>query len=135
MTTSAIAERKNEELSSPQSGEHTRSRRVFVPRADVYETQDTIVVLADMPGVNETSIDVTLEKNVLTIQGFTSPQAELGLRLIYSESPEGNYRRVFLLSEEVDRDTIQATVKNGVLKLTLPKSAKARARKIAVTAE
>jgi HSP20 family protein len=132
--TSAIAERKNEELTTAQ-GEHTRNRRVFIPPADIYETEDAIVVLADMPGVTDTSIDITLEKNVLTIQGFTPPQAEAGLRLLYSESPEGNYRRVFLLSEEVDRDGIQATVKNGVLKLILPKSIKAKARKITVKAE
>lgn len=133
--TSAIAERKNEELSNPQSGEPTRNRRVFTPRADVFEAQDNIVVLADMPGVNENTVDITLEKNVLTINGFTSTQAEEGLRLIHCECPEGNYRRVFVLSEEVDRDGIQATVKNGVLKLILPKSSKAQARRIAVTAE
>ncbi|HEY9757632.1 MAG TPA: Hsp20/alpha crystallin family protein [Oculatellaceae cyanobacterium] len=133
--TSAIAERKNQELTTTQAGEHTRNRRVFLPAADIYETQDTIVVLADMPGVCDSAIDITLEKNVLTIQGFTPPQAEAGLRLLYCESPEGNYRRVFLLSEEVDRDGIQATVKNGVLKLILPKSAKAKARKITVKAE
>lgn len=133
--TSAIAERKKEELTSPQSGEHTRNRRVFVPSADVYETQEAIVVLADMPGVNENSIDITLEKNVLTLNGFTSPTVEQNMRLIYCECPEGNYRRVFLLSEEVDRDRIEATVKNGVLKLILPKSAKAQARKIPVKAD
>lgn len=131
----AIADRKKEELTNPQSGEHIRNRRVFAPLADIYETQETIVVLADMPGVNENTIDITLEKNVLTIHGFTAPQAEDNLRLIYCECPEGNYRRVFMLSEEVDRDDIQATVKNGVLKLVLPKSPKARARKIPVKAE
>lgn len=131
----AIADRKKEELNHPQSGEHIRNRRVFAPLADIYETQETIVVLADMPGVNENSIDITLEKNVLTIHGFTAPQAENNLRLVYCECPEGNYRRVFMLSEEVDRDGIQATVKNGVLKLILPKSPKARARKIPVKAE
>jgi HSP20 family molecular chaperone IbpA len=131
----AVVERKSEEATTPQTGEHTRSRRVFAPRADVYETQDSIVVLADMPGVNENSIDITLEKNVLTIQGFSAPQTEPELRLIHCESPEGNYRRVFILSEEVDRDGIHATMKNGVLKLVLPKSTKAKARKIAVKAE
>jgi len=131
----AIAERMNEETRSSVRGEHIRNKRVFAPRADVYETQETIVVLADMPGVDEASMDITLEKNVLTIQAFTSPPAMEGLRLIYCECPEGNYRRVFLLSEEVDRDAIEATVKNGVLKLILPKSAKARARKIHVKAE
>jgi len=106
-----------------------------VPHSDIYETKDRIFVLADMPGVDQQSIDITLEKNVLTIQGFTSPQAPEGLKLVYSECPEGNYRRVFLLSEEVDRDGIEATVKNGVLKLVLPKSPKAMARKIAVKSE
>lgn len=133
--TSSIAERKKNEIESPQNGEQTRNKRVFVPRADVYETQDTIFVVADMPGVNENSIDITLEKNLLTIHGFTQPQTREGLKLVYSECPEGDYRRVFLLSEEVDRDGIQATVKNGVLKLVLPKSPTARARKIAVKAE
>lgn len=133
--TSAIAERNKQELTTEQSGEHTRSKRVFAPPADIFETQDSIVVLADMPGVHENSIDVTLEKNVLTIQGFTAPRTEDGLRLVYCECPEGNYRRVFVLSEEVDRDGIQASVKNGVLKLLLPKSQKTRARKIAVKAE
>lgn len=133
--TSSIAERKKEELNSMQGGEHTRNKRVFIPSADVYETQETIFVIADMPGVNENSIDITLEKNVLTIHGFTQPHTHQGLKLVYNECPEGDYRRVFLLSDEVDRDGIQAKVKNGVLKLVLPKSPTARARKIAVRAE
>lgn len=129
-----IAERRNEEVLGSQNGQHTRNRRVFIPRADVYETSETIVVLTDMPGVNDNSIDITLEKNVLTLQGFTHQQVE-NLPLIYCESPEGNYRRVFTLSEEIERDGIQATIKNGVLKIVLPKSAKARAQKIKVKAE
>jgi len=133
--TGAIVERKKEEVSSPQHGEHVRNKRVFVPHSDIYETKDSIFVLADMPGVNEQSIDITLEKNVLTIQGFTTPQEVEGLKMVYCECPAGNYRRVFLLSEEVDRDSIEGTVKNGVLKLVLPKSPKAMARKITVKSE
>ena len=132
--TGAIAERK-EEVATPQSSEPVRNRRVFAPLADIYETNERIFVLADMPGVDEQTIDITLEKNVLTIEGYTSSQTEAGLRLVHCESPEGNYRRVFLLSEEVDRDGIEATVKDGVLKLVLPKSAKAMARKITVKSE
>jgi HSP20 family molecular chaperone IbpA len=118
--TGAIAERKKEEVSNPDRGEHVRDRRVFVPQSDIYETKDKIVVLADMPGVDQQSIEITLEKNTLSIQGFTFSQAIEGLKLVYSECPEGNYRRVFSLSEEVDRDAIEATIKNGVLKLVLP---------------
>jgi len=132
--TGAIAERK-EEVATPQSGEPVRNRRVFAPLADIYETNERIFVLADMPGVDEQTIDITLEKNVLTIEGYTSSQTEAGLRLVHCESPEGNYQRVFFLSEEVDRDGIEATVKDGVLKLVLPKSAKAMARKITVKSE
>ncbi len=127
--TSAIAERKQDEIKTQ------KSERVFVPQADVYEFEDKIVVKADMPGVDENSIDITLEKNVLTIQGFVSPQETSEFRLLHCEIPQGNYRRVFLLSEEVDREAIEATVKNGVLKLILPKSQKARARRISVKAE
>lgn len=65
----------------------------------------------------------------------SSRQTEAGLRLVHCESPEGNYRRVFLLSEEVDREGIEATVKDGVLKLVLPKSPKAMAQKITVKSE
>lgn len=133
--TSAIAERKKEEVATPQSGEPIRNRRVFVPLADIYETKDRLFILADMPGVDEQSIDITLEKNVLTINGFTTPHAANELKLVHCECPEGNYRRVFTLSEEVDRDGIEATVKNGVLKLILPKSQKSMTRKIAVKAE
>lgn len=133
--TSFIAERKKEELSHLRSGEHTRDKRVFAPRADVYETKEAIFVLADLPGIDESSIDITLEKNVLTINGFTQPQAHDGLKLVYCECPDGDYRRVFILSQEVDREGIEATLKNGVLKLVLPKSPTALARKIAVRTE
>ncbi len=132
---SAIAERKKEEISTNQIGEPVRNRRVFTPLADIYETKEHILILADMPGVDEQSIDITLEKNVLTIQGFTPSEMEAGLRLVHSECPEGNYRRIFALTEEIDRDGIEATVKNGVLKLVLPKSPKSMARKITVKSE
>lgn len=133
--TGAISERKKEEISTHQEGEPVRNKRVYAPLSDIYETKERIFVLADMPGVDDRSIDITLEKNVLTIQGFTSPQKESGVRLVHSECPDGNYRRVFLLSEEVDRDGIEATVNNGVLKLVLPKSPKSMARKITVKSE
>jgi HSP20 family molecular chaperone IbpA len=113
----------------------SRSARAFIPRADIYETADTIVLLADMPGVDEKSIDITLEKNVLTIDAPVEPEVPPGYKLAYAEYATGNYHRVFTLSDEVDRDGIEAAVKNGVLKLTLPKSQKAKARKISVRPE
>ncbi|HIA53434.1 MAG TPA: Hsp20/alpha crystallin family protein [Candidatus Melainabacteria bacterium] len=117
------------------SAEHTRSGKVFVPRADIYETQAELVILADMPGVKEDGVDITLEQNILAIYGKVEQPEFEGYRLAYSEFGVGDYKRVFTLSNEIDRDGIQATIKNGVLKLVLPKSKRAMPKKISVTAE
>ena len=113
-----------------------RARRVFMPRADIYETPDSVVVIADMPGVDEKSVDLSIEKNVLTItarvEGAAAPN---GLRLAYEEYETGDYQRAFTISDEIDRDRIEASVKQGVLKVLLPKSTLAKSRKISVKAE
>lgn len=117
-----------------QQAERTPERQVFSPRADVYETGEEIVVMADIPGVQEDSVDITLEKNVLTIQGTVDTPSHKGYRLAYGEFEDGDYERSFALSERVDRDKIQATVKDGVLRLVLPKAKETAARKIPVKA-
>jgi len=114
--------------------ERTRDRLAFVPRADIYETDDAVFVVADMPGVDESSLDITLENNVLTIDGYVEPLPPEGYSLIYAEYREGDYVRSFRLSDETDRASIEATLKDGVLRLTLPKGKEARRRKIAVKA-
>jgi len=114
--------------------ERTKSGKVFVPRVDIYETADAIVLTADMPGVDEKSIDITLEKNVLTITGTVVPLQFEGHTMAYSEYDVGDFERAFTLSDEVDRDKIEAAVKNGVLRVTLHKAEKVKARKIAITA-
>jgi HSP20 family molecular chaperone IbpA len=126
---------KKEQEESKSPAEQTRAVKVFVPRADIYETQEQLLVLADMPGVREEGLDITLEQNILTIYGrVEQPQLE-GFTLTYSEYGVGDYRRIFTLSNEIDREGIQATIKNGVLKLILPKSKKAMPRKIAVNVD
>ena len=117
-----------------ERAEETRSRRVFTPRADVCETSDAIAVVADLPGVEESGLDITLEKNVLTVQGEVKATIPEGYRPIYSEYEDGDYERSFVLSEQVDRDEIAATLKNGVLHLRLAKMKEAVARKIPVNA-
>jgi len=101
--------------------ERTRDRACFVPRADIYETNDSITVVADMPGVDENSVDITLEQEVLTINGYTTPVEPEGYRLAYAEYRVGDYQRRFTLSEQIDRDEIEAVMKDGVLFLHLPK--------------
>jgi HSP20 family molecular chaperone IbpA len=75
---------------------------------------------------------MTLEKNVLTIDAYIEPVRSHAYGLAYAEYEEGDYRRVFHLSDEIDRDGIEATVSEGVLRLQLPKSERAMTRKIAI---
>ena len=109
--------------------------RKTMPRTDIHETPESIVITADMPGVDEKSVDVTLEKNILMIRGSVAPETPEGFSPAYAEYEIGDYQRVFTLSDEIVKDGISAVVKNGVLRLTLPKTAPARTKKIAVTAE
>ena len=112
--------------------EETESRPVFTPRADVRENGDAITVVADMPGVEDSGLEITLEKNVLTVQGRVRTAVPEGYRAIYTEYEDGDYERSFVLPEQVDRDEIEATLKNGVLGLRLSKVQEAAARKIPI---
>ena len=85
------------------NAERTRDRLAFVPRADIYETDDEIVVVADMPGIDENTVDITLENNVLTINGYVEPVEPDGYSLAYAEYRVGYYQRAFSLSDQVDR--------------------------------
>jgi len=128
----AEKEMQKREASSPVETERTQARKVFIPRVDICETKDAIVLLADMPGVDEKSIDITLEKNVLTLLGRVEPEPYEGYRAAYLEYEAGDYERAFTLSDEIDRDRIDASVKNGALRLTLPKAEPVKLRKINV---
>ncbi len=123
-----------QEVQNPVETERTRLRKVYIPRVDIYETKETIVLIADMPGVDDKSVDITLEKNVLTITGEVGQASYNGYTMSYAEYEMGDYQRAFTISDEVDRDKIDATVKNGVLKVTLPKAEKAKVKKIAIKA-
>jgi HSP20 family molecular chaperone IbpA len=104
------------------SAERTRDRPTFVPRVDIYESDGEIVLVADMPGVDEKLVDITLESNVLTISGDVEPVRPDGYELAYAEYRVGDYQRSFSLSNEVDQEHIEATLKDGVLRLCLPKA-------------
>ncbi|MBF0553623.1 MAG: Hsp20/alpha crystallin family protein [Nitrospirae bacterium] len=122
------------EAEAYDGAEHTRAVKVYTPAVDIVEKTNEIVVTADMPGVDDKSIDITLEKNVLTIYGKVDLDVPEKYRASYVEYGIGDYRRSFTLSEEVDRQRIEATVKNGVLKLVLPKAEAAKTKKIEVRA-
>ena len=102
-----------------------------MPRTDIYETQDGVVLLVDMPGVAPDGVDITLEKRTLAIRGYAkTDQQHQDFRQVYAEYFPGDYERVFTLSEDIDRDGIEASQKDGLLRLVLPKAEPAKARKI-----
>src|SRR5262245_13546208 len=126
------AEQQNEasaptkqESETPLGTERTKARRVFVPLVDIVETDQTLLLIADMPGVDERGVDVTVEKNILSVRGTVEGEIPPGYKLSYEEYGVGDYERSFTLPNEVDRDGIEAAIKDGVLKLTLPKAKQA----------
>lgn len=123
---------EKQEMVPAEETERTRETCCFVPRADIYEAEDRIIVVTDMPGVSAESLDVMLEKNILTINGYVEPEVPEGYSLAWAEYQIGDYQRSFRISDEIDCDQIEATIKNGVLHLDLPKSTAARSRKISV---
>jgi HSP20 family protein len=120
---------KEKEMAVTESEKITRR---FTPQVDIYEIDNETVLLADMPGADETSVEVTLEKDILTIVGRVQNKPMEGFELAYAEYRVGDYKRTFKVSDEIDRENIKATVKNGVLRLVLPKAEKVKARKIEV---
>lgn len=131
---SKALEVEKQEIAEMEESERTRDSQCFVPRADIYELDDQIVIVADVPGAGEDSVDVTLEKSVLTINAYVDLFVPEGYALTFSEYAVGDYQRSFRISDEIDRDNIAATVKDGVLRVYLPKATKAMTRKISVKA-
>lgn len=106
----------------------------FTPAVDIFEKGETTVILADMPGVVADDIDVTLERQVLTLTGHVKPNTPEGYRRISTEYRVGDYMRVFTLSDEIDQKKIKADFRNGVLRLELPRAVDAKPKKISVKA-
>lgn len=119
---------------TPAPVERAKETPVYVPRFDILEDETAVVLVGDMPGVDEASVDIDLEGSELTIRGSFVPKAPEGYSLTYQEYGSGDYERTFTLGDTIDRSGINAVVKNGVLRLTLPKAKEAQARKIAVKA-
>ena len=132
--TEKTLEVKKQEAEVVEGAERTHTHHVFVPRVDIYETNEEIVVVADMPGVDEADVDIVLEKKELKISGFVKPYQPEGYNLSYQEYAIGDFERSFILSEEIDRNRIEAKMKDGVLRLHLPKAPEFKTRKIEVKA-
>jgi HSP20 family molecular chaperone IbpA len=107
-------------------------QRYALPPVDIYEKQDALTVLADLPGVPPEGLSVDVENGILTIEGKAQPaQAE---SVLWQEFELTSFYRQFRIAETIDTRAIRATLKNGVLDLTLPKAEKAKPRQIPIEA-
>lgn len=128
-----ITTQDTQDLAAP-NGETKRRAVTFMPAVDIFERGETTVIVADMPGVAPDDVDVTLDRQVLTLRGKVKPHAPEGYSRLASEYRVGDYVRVFTLSDEIDQNKINAELKNGVLRLELPRSAETQPKKISVKA-
>jgi HSP20 family molecular chaperone IbpA len=120
---------------APSNGTDPASGPIFLPPTDILEKGDSVVMLLDLPGADPASLDVTLDKRILTITARV-PAADLnGYSPQHIEFGSGTYERGFVFSDEMDGERIEATLKDGVLRLTVPKAADSGAKKITVKSE
>jgi HSP20 family protein len=130
MATQAVTPQEKKELA--QTEERTEAGKFFSPYTDIHETPKAVIVAMEMPGVDKDSVDITLDKGVLTVKGQVSPQRYESLRPLYAEYNVGNFVRTFTVSTKIDSTGISAVMADGVLTIGLPKAAEAVAKRIAV---
>lgn len=115
---------------NPQA-QHDHQRGFMSPRVNITETKDGYMLQAEMPGVNKDGLEILLEGNELTLVGRRQDQPA-DLQLVYRESTNRDYRRVFVLDPTIDMSKIDARMENGVLHLHLPKAEQLKPRKITI---
>jgi HSP20 family molecular chaperone IbpA len=113
--------------------ESTIPARTFVPTADIFETEAALTLVLEMPGVNKSHVDVSIEDGVLTVQGRLDFSKYESLQPVYTEYNIGHYRRSFSVSNKIDQNKISAEMTDGALTLVLPKAEQAKPRRISIS--
>ncbi|SHJ16861.1 Molecular chaperone IbpA, HSP20 family [Malonomonas rubra DSM 5091] len=127
----AAQEMAKRQETTPSQHEETRTLgRVWTPAVDIFESDDKIILVADMPGVDKNGLDINLEKGVLTINGEVS--IEKRGKPVLREFSAANYYRQFKISEQIDAEKTTADLNNGVLTLDIPKAESAKPKKIEI---
>ena len=130
-----MAEQKEiekKETPEVQKTQKTAREFVYVPDADISEDAHQIRLLADMPGVDKESVNVTVENNVLSIEGAARVDVPGGYELAGQEFGVGRFRRDFTLSDQMDAGNIKARVSHGVLEVSIPKREEVKTRKVEI---
>ena len=112
--------------------EKTTPVRYYVPATDIYETDETLTVFMEVPGVERKDIDINLENDVVRVEGRINPSKYDGFEPLYTEYNVGHFARSFTLSSKIDQQRIGAQLEDGVLTLTLPKVKESQLRRISV---
>jgi HSP20 family protein len=119
---------EKKELQTEQ--EKTVPGKYYVPHTDIFEREDDLIVVMEIPGVNRNDTDIQVEKNILSVEARIDYSKFDGLKPVYTEYNIGHYSRSFTLSNEIDQGRITAKTEDGVLVLKLPKSKDATPRRI-----
>lgn len=114
--------------------ERTKDRVVFTPAVDILEDANNLYIYADMPGADDKGVNITLENDVLTIEAQVGEMTFDKHSKTYAEYGIGDFHRAFTLNEAIERDKIEAKMKNGVLSIVLPKAEAAKTRSIPIKA-
>lgn len=131
---SVASEPRRTSLREGANKDSAAGRPTYTPPIDIHEGPDGLTLEADLPGATERNLTVQLEDNVLSLYVRIDSANPTELRLVHEEYRLGDYHRSFILSDEVDRDRITAELKNGVLRLFLPKADRVRTRRIEIKA-
>ena len=126
----ALQSQEKKELVSKD--EQTVPVRYFVPTTDIFETEDALTVVMEVPGVNNEAVDISVENQVLKIEAKIDPSKYDGMEPLYTEYNVGHFARSFTLSNKIDQQQISANLEDGVLTLSLKKAKEAMPRKISV---
>jgi HSP20 family protein len=129
-STQELQVQKKRELENNE--ETTIPARIFMPATDIYEAEDALTVILEMPGVEKSNVSIPVEDGALNVEGRLDLAKYRGLQPLYTEYNIGHYSRSFRLSSKIDQSKIAAEMKEGVLSLKLPKIEEAKPRTIQV---
>ena len=115
--------------------ERLEGERYATPAVDIYETDDSVVLFVDLPGVSKDGLALSAKEDELTIRGDVDRGVSKGEDILYAEMPYVDYHRAFALSDAIDREKMSAKLENGVLTLTLPKVERVKPREIPIAFE
>lgn len=131
MTEQELQVQQKREVESKQ--ESTVPARIFIPEADIFESDQALTLVLEMPGASKESVEVSVDDDILMIEGRIDFSKYQGLHPLYTEYNIGNYSRRFQISNVIDQGAIRAEMKDGVMTLVLPKAVKAKPRRIDVS--